>query len=79
MSQRAPRRRRFSLTRQGKGYVFVTIGVGIAAVNTGNNLLYLILGLLLSLLLVSGTLSDLALYQLRAKRCLLYTSPSPRD
>ena len=70
MSQRAPRRRRFSLTRQGKGYVFVTIGVGIAAVNTGNNLLYLILGLLLSLLLVSGTLSDLALYQLRAKRRL---------
>lgn len=70
MSQRASRRRRFSLTRQGKGYVFVTIGVGIAAVNTGNNLLYLILGLLLSLLLVSGTLSDLALYQLRAKRRL---------
>ena len=67
---RAPRRRRFSLTRQGKGYVFVTVGVGIAAVNTGNNLLYLILGLLLSLLLVSGTLSDLALYQLRAKRRL---------
>lgn len=70
MSKRAPRRRRFSLTRQGKGYVFVTVGVGIAAVNTGNNLLYLILGLLLSLLLVSGTLSDLALYQLRAKRRL---------
>ena len=70
MSKRAPRRRRFTLTRQGKGYVFVTVGVGIAAVNTGNNLLYLILGLLLSLLLVSGTLSDLALYQLRAKRRL---------
>jgi len=70
MKPGASRRRRFSLTRQGKGYVFVTIGVGIAAVNTGNNLLYLILGLLLSLLLVSGTLSDLALYQLRAKRRL---------
>lgn len=70
MSKRAPRRRRFTLTRQGKGYVFVTVGVGIAAVNTGNNLLYLILGLLLSLLLVSGTLSDLALYRVRARRRL---------
>lgn len=70
MSKRAPRRRRFTLTRQGKGYVFVTVGVGVAAVNTGNNLLYLILGLLLSLLLVSGTLSDLALYRVRARRRL---------
>lgn len=70
MRHRAKRRRRFSLTREGKGYVFVTFGVGVAAVNTGNNLLYLILGLLLSLLLVSGTLSDLALYQIRAKRRL---------
>ena len=68
--RRPKRRRRFSLTRQGKGYVFVTFGVGVAAINTGNNLLYLILGLLLSLLLVSGTLSDLALFQLRAKRRL---------
>ncbi|MCB9656267.1 MAG: DUF58 domain-containing protein [Sandaracinaceae bacterium] len=70
MSRIGRRRQRFSLTRQGKGYVFVTFGVGIAAVNTGNNLLYLILGLLLSLLLVSGTLSDLALYQLQAHRRL---------
>jgi len=48
----------------------VTLGVGLAAVNTANNLLYLVLGLLLSLLLVSGVLSDLALWKLEIKRNL---------
>jgi uncharacterized protein (DUF58 family) len=50
--------------------LFVTVGVGFAAVNTANNLLYLVLGLLLSLLLVSGVLSDLALWKLRVRRRL---------
>jgi uncharacterized protein (DUF58 family) len=63
-------RRRFRLTREGRAFLFVTIGVGLAAVNTANNLLYLVLGLLLSLLLVSGVLSDLALWRLRMKRKL---------
>ena len=49
-------------------FVLVTIGVGIAAVNTGNNLLYLVLGLLLSLLLTSGVLSDLVLFGVRVRR-----------
>jgi len=48
----------------------VTGGVGFAAVNTANNLLYLVLGLLLSLLLVSGVLSDLALWKLQIQRKL---------
>lgn len=61
-------RRRFRLTREGRAFLFVTVGVGLAAVNTANNLLYLVLGLLLSLLLVSGVLSDLALWKLRIKR-----------
>ncbi len=67
-----PRRstRKFRLTREGKAFLFVTIGVGLAAVNTANNLLYLVLGLLLSLLLVSGVLSDLALWRLRVVRKL---------
>ena len=63
-------RRKFRLTREGRLFLFVTIGVGFAAVNTANNLLYLVLGLLLSLLLVSGVLSDLALWKLRLKRRL---------
>ncbi len=63
-------RRKFRLTREGRLFLFVTIGVGFAAVNTANNLLYLVLGLLLSLLLVSGVLSDLALWKLRISRRL---------
>ncbi len=63
-------RRSFRLTREGKSFVLVTLGVGVAAVNTGNNLLYLVLGLMLSLLLVSGVLSDLALIGLHARRIL---------
>lgn len=66
--KRRARRRSFRFTREGKVFVAVTIGVGLAAVNTGNNLLYLVLGLLLSLLLVSGMLSDLALWGVRMKR-----------
>lgn len=60
--------RKFRLSREGRVFLFVTIGVGFAAVNTANNLLYLLLGLLLSLLLVSGVLSDLALWKLRVRR-----------
>jgi uncharacterized protein (DUF58 family) len=63
-------KRKFRLTREGRVFLFVTIGVGFAAVNTANNLLYLVLGLLLSLLLVSGVLSDLALWKLRISRKL---------
>lgn len=62
------RRRRFRLTREGKSFVALTVGVGFAAVNTGNNLMYLVLGLLLSMLLVSGMLSDLTLFWIRLKR-----------
>lgn len=63
-------KRKFRLTREGRAFLFVTVGVGLAAVNTANNLLYLVLGLLLSLLLVSGVLSDLALWKLQIKRKL---------
>jgi len=66
--RRRRRRRTFRFTREGKVFVAVTVGVGLAAVNTGNNLLYLVLGLMLSMLLVSGTLSDLALWRVRIRR-----------
>ena len=57
-------RRKFRLTREGRAFLFVTVGVGLAAVNTANNLLYLVLGLLLSLLLDSGVLRLVPLYLL---------------
>ena len=53
--------RRLKLTREGKYFIFITFGVGVAAINTGNNLLYLLLGMLLSLIIVSGVLSELSL------------------
>ncbi len=65
---RSPRGLRF--TREGRVFVMVTLGVGAAAVNTGNNLLYLVLGLMLSLILLSGVLSDLVLFRVRAVRGL---------
>lgn len=57
-------------TREGRVFVLVTLGVGAAAVNTGNNLLYLVLGLMLSLILVSGVLSDLVLAGIEGLRVL---------
>ena len=56
--------RRFRLPRRlrvpfaGRAFLLVTLGVGVAAVNTGNNLLYLALSLNLSLILLSGVLSE---------------------
>ena len=47
---RPPRRLKF--TREGKFFVGITLGVGFAAINTGNNLLYLLLGMLLALIIV---------------------------
>jgi len=62
--------RRLRVTREGKVFIGVTVGVGLAAVNTGNNLLYLVLGLMLSLIIVSGLLSEMVLRGLRFKRKL---------
>src|ERR1700744_4071272 len=65
---RPPRRLKF--TREGKFFVGITLGVGFAAVNTGNNLLYLMLGLLLALIVVSGMMSELSLRDLTVVRRL---------
>jgi uncharacterized protein (DUF58 family) len=66
--RRPPRRLRF--TREGKFFTIITFGVGVAAINTGNNLLYLVLGLMLSLIVLSGVLSELALRGLSFRRRL---------
>src|SRR6202046_1191167 len=65
---RGPRRLRF--TREGKFFVGITLGVGFAALNTANNLLYLLLGMLLALIVVSGLMSDLSLRDLTVVRRL---------
>lgn len=70
MATRTRRRRTLRFTREGRFFVLVTVFVGVAAINTGNNLLYLVLGLMLSLILLSGVLSDLVLIRLEAARTL---------
>jgi uncharacterized protein (DUF58 family) len=62
--------RRLKLTREGKYYLGITLGVGFAAINTGNNLLYLLLGMLLALIIVSGLMSELSLRDLTVVRRL---------
>lgn len=56
------------MTAAGRTYLVLTVGVGLGALNTGNNLLYLVLGLLLSLIVVSGVLSERCLRGLRVHR-----------
>lgn len=63
-------RHRIRFTREGRYFVLVTLGVGFAAINTGNNLLYLMLGLLLSLIVLSGILSEVVLRRIRLERHL---------
>jgi uncharacterized protein (DUF58 family) len=65
---RPPRRLKF--TREGKFFVGITLGVGFAAINTANNLLYLLLGMLLALIVVSGVMSELSLRDLSVVRRL---------
>lgn len=60
--------KRLTLTRGGFIFLTVTILFGVAAINTGTNLLYLILSMLLSLIIVSGVLSELNVKGLRIAR-----------
>ncbi len=57
--------RRLRVTPAGKGFILITFGVGAAAINTGNNLLYLALCMNLSLIIVSGFLSEWTLRGVR--------------
>src|ERR1700761_4800889 len=63
-------RRRLKFTREGKFFVGITLGVGFAAINTANNLLYLLLGMLLALIVVSSIMSELSLRNLTVVRRL---------
>ncbi len=60
--------RRLRPTRAGWWFFLLTFGVGFAALNTGNNLLYMVLALMLAFLVLSGLLSEAALRGIRVKR-----------
>src|SRR5580692_11107423 len=47
----------YDVTRAGIIYVIVTLVIGIAALNTGNNLLYIVVAAMLAAILVSGIVS----------------------
>jgi uncharacterized protein (DUF58 family) len=57
-------------TRAGWCFFAVIFAVGFAALNTGNNLLYLVLSLMLAFLALSGVLSESALRGLEVRRRL---------
>lgn len=54
----------YDVTRAGMIYILITVVIGIAAINTGNNLLYVIVAALLSAIIVSGVASAVVLRSL---------------
>src|SRR5260370_8569195 len=66
-------RRTIKPTRDGWWCLFVAVGLGVAAINTGNNLLYLLVSALLALIVVSGILSE------QAMRGLSLTGVTPEE
>jgi uncharacterized protein (DUF58 family) len=52
---------RYEVTRAGVIYVLATLVIGIAALNTGNNLLYIVVAAMLAAVLVSGVVSAMVL------------------
>ncbi len=54
----------YEVTRAGMVYIAITVVIGIASINTGNNLLYIVVAALLSAILVSGVASALVLRHL---------------
>jgi len=54
----------YEVTKAGVVYVLVTLVIGIAALNTGNNLLYIVVAAMLAAILVSGVMSALMLRRL---------------
>ena len=63
---RAPRQLRFE--QSGKVLIGIGLATGFAAINTGNNLLFLVLGLMLGLIIVSGVMSEGTLRRVEIER-----------
>ncbi len=60
----------YEFTREGAVYIVIILVIGVAALNTGNNLLFIVLASLLAGILVSGVLSRLVLESLELKMAL---------
>jgi len=57
-------------TREGWWYLALVMAIGVAATNTGNNLLYLVLSMMLAGIVVSGLLSEQSLRGIADRRDL---------
>lgn len=62
--------RTLSFTKEGKRYIAILFVIGIAAINTGNNLLYLVVAMMLSIIVISGILSESTLRGIEISRIL---------
>ncbi len=58
------------VTSEGFQFLIFTLAIGIAAINTGNNLFYLLLAMMLSLILISGIVAEYSLRRLVLHRHL---------
>ncbi len=63
-------RRAATVTPTGLRFLLLALAVGLAAVNTGNNILYLLFAMMLSLIVVTGLFSERVLARLSAARSL---------
>ncbi|MCS6306164.1 MAG: DUF58 domain-containing protein [Nitrospira sp.] len=69
-TQRLFRGRSTRITSEGVQFLLFTLAIGIAAINTGNNLFYLLLAMMLSLILISGIVAEHSLRRLEFHRHL---------
>lgn len=58
------------ITSEGLQFLIFVLAIGIAAINTGNNLFYLLLAMMLSLILISGVAAEYCLRRLEVRRHL---------
>lgn len=70
--------RQLRTTSLGKIVIVFTIAIGVAAINTGNNLLYLVLGGLFGIITASGILSERVLRDIGASLRLPPVVPAGR-
>lgn len=73
--------RRLEVTVAGKWFLALTVLLGVVAINSGNNVIYLIESMLLSGLILSGVLSELFISSLRVElaRREAYAGSRSRD
>ena len=62
--------RTLSITKEGWWYIAALFVIGIAAINTGNNLLYLVAATLLSIIIISGVVSEHTLRRIKITRVM---------